>query len=80
MQGFTYLALRLSAYEAASRQEWVCSMSRTNPGLPLTVMTVKGALKPETVTEVSSLAGLRYVDDLRFQNFMGDGRYIASTA
>ena len=44
-------------------RELHCSLARTNPGVPLVVLSVEGDLDAATRTAVESLAQLRLVSD-----------------
>ena len=49
-------------------QALACSLNRTNPGLPLVVLTVAGDLRPKTEAAVREVAHLQHVPDFYFPN------------
>ena len=56
-------------------QELACSVGRTNPGLPLVVLSVAGDLTAAELNTVKALdVQLRFVDEVRFPNIREDGR------
>lgn len=49
-------------------QGLACSLNRTNPGLPLVVITVKGDLTAESEAAIGQVARLIHVDEFFVPN------------